>query len=415
MVFSRKKVPAGEQKEAIVVSQAKHQMRQEIVLCEPECPGFVHVPFNTSLLHTVLLAYPDDRILFLGEQEHIQWVRNTLAHIAPAETDRVTWETIPIPPHGLTKLQRMPHEFGWTRRVLKRGAEPAVRATILCSLSGTGLWALKASLYGRKNCIRVCGVIHGMLARLTEPVRSWNLLLDTRRAFALPHPRQLTYLVLGQSIHDHLKRVRPRWAGRFQAMDHPYFWQMDHASPGVPAEHAPVWFGHFGVVSPERLAALSGLCSEVHAAAPSAQFILVGFVLDSKNQGAVSPVIQGVGRTPLSREEFTCRAADITYAVWVSDPNHYGLTASGTFLDTLSYVKPGIFLKNPYVEHYFSLLGDIGYLCDTYEDMRNLMVSLAQNFPKERYRQQCENILRGRHIFEPETLAARMREIVDAL
>jgi hypothetical protein len=76
-------------------------------------------------------------------------------------------------------------------------------------------------------------------------------------------------------------------------------------------------------------------------------------------------------------------------------------------------VKPGIYLRTPYVEHYFNRLGDIGYLCDSYEEMRDLVLSLAHEFPAERYQQQCANILAGRRLFEPATLAPKLRNILN--
>ena len=56
------------------------------------------------------------------------------------------------------------------------------------------------------------------------------------------------------------------------------------------------------------------------------------------------------------------------------------LVASATFLDALSYVKPGIYLRNPYVEYYFEQMGDIGYLCDSYEEMREVVLAIL-SFP----------------------------------
>ena len=88
-----------------------------------------------------------------------------------------------------------------------------------------------------------------------------------------------------------------------------------------------------------------------------------------------------------------------------------GLVASASFLDSISFIKPGIFLKNPYIDFYFERIGDIGYLCDTPDEMRALILSLVREFPAERYRQQQVNILHGRQIFEPPRVADQFRKI----
>jgi hypothetical protein len=86
--------------------------------------------------------------------------------------------------------------------------------------------------------------------------------------------------------------------------------------------------------------------------------------------------------------------------------------ASASFLDALCYVKPGIYLRNPFIEHYFDQMGDIGYLCRSYGEIRDTLRSIVGRFPEERYQQQCQNILRGRRLFQPEMLAPRLRAIV---
>lgn len=47
--------------------QQAQQAQHPIILCEPQCWGFEHSPFNASLLCTVLIAYPRSRVIFLAE------------------------------------------------------------------------------------------------------------------------------------------------------------------------------------------------------------------------------------------------------------------------------------------------------------------------------------------------------------
>jgi hypothetical protein len=54
-------------------------------------------------------------------------------------------------------------------------------------------------------------------------------------------------------------------------------------------------------------------------------------------------------------------------------------------------------------------MGDIGYLCGDLTEMKEVMIAVAQNFPVERYRRQCSNILVGRKIFDPESVARELR------
>ena len=116
---------------------------------------------------------------------------------------------------------------------------------------------------------------------------------------------------------------------------------------------------------------------------------------------------------PLTQTEYARRAQGVTYAVSLTDPDVYRVGASTSFLDAISSVKPGIYLRNPYLEECFSKMGDIGYLCDSYEDVRDCIRSVMREFPLSRYAQQRRTILLMRHMFEPAAVSPRLYMIVN--
>ena len=91
----------------------------------------------------------------------------------------------------------------------------------------------------------------------------------------------------------------------------------------------------------------------------------------------------------------------------------YRVGASTSFLDAISSVKPGIYLRNPYLEECFAKMGDIGYLCDTIDDVRACMRSVLNEFPTSRYVRQCRTIFTTRHIFDPAAIRTRFHTIVE--
>jgi hypothetical protein len=140
-------------------------------------------------------------------------------------------------------------------------------------------------------------------------------------------------------------------------------------------------------------------------------FLLVG-PAGERERAQYGDVVRGMDSSRLSLAEYDQRADAIDYAVWTANPNSYRLAASASFLDALSYIKPGLYLRSDFVEYYFNQLGDIGYLCSTHEEMEATARSIVSSFPDERYRQQCANILRGRSVFEPARVAMQLRHIV---
>ncbi|WP_286242570.1 hypothetical protein [Methanobacterium ferruginis] len=55
-----------------------------------------------------------------------------------------------------------------------------------------------------------------------------------------------------------------------------------------------------------------------------------------------------------------------------------------------------ISIKNPYVEYYFKEMGDIGYLCEDYNEMKEIILRILENHSNIEYQRKQKNILSGR-------------------
>ena len=58
-------------------------------------------------------------------------------------------------------------------------------------------------------------------------------------------------------------------------------------------------------------------------------------------------------------------------------------------------------------------MGNIGYMCEDYAELCDVIVDLARNPPTGLYQNQQQNILRGRSAFEPRFVAPKFREIIE--
>lgn len=392
-------------------------MKTKLVVCEPQCFGLEHAHFNASLLETVLLANPKSEVLFLGERQHISCVAEVLAKYDPAAARRVVWEEISISPRGLLGWARFRRELGWVRATLDRAATGGESLVVLCSVNGPGLVALKLTLHSRRDGTPVLAVVHSVLQTIFERLspRPSTWILNMRHAMALPHPRRLRYIALGASLYRNLRTDLPRLAEQFASLELPCL--MDPLPEQQDCElRIQVRFGFLGVSnSVKRFEMFAQLAADTLARVPSsnAEFTLVGY-LGQGEDPASFPAVSGISSASLTAAEYNERAMQLTYVVSTSDPRHYRFLASATFLDALAFGKPGIFLRNPYIEHYFALMGDIGYLCDSYEEMLETIVEIVREFPTQRYREQCRNIRRHRAHFTPRRLARQFREIASA-
>lgn len=394
---------------------------EEIILCEPQCWGFEHVPFNAALLKTAVLAFPEAHITFVGEKKHIESVRSLLSRYAPCPASSIAWQPVSIPPRQAGGWWRLNQELLWARSVLRLATERKALVLIVTSIANTGLLTLKRLLRRRSRLVPALVIPHSILSSLEGPQfrRPWNWLISMQQVLRWRHPSGLRYISLGASIHQCIKQGYPRLARHFRPLDHPYLWAKNSEAL-VPWSESPkvLRFGYFGAgYRSKGFETFRRLACRSREGHPQAEFVLVGFVpkMEKRYSASDETCIQGLSHEPLTQEEYGSRATSLTYAAMPLDPKSYRLSASASFLDALSFVKPGIYIRNPYVEYYFERMGDIGYLCDSYEEMRDILFSILAEFPGPRYRRQQENILKGRRIFEPETLAPKLREIIEDL
>lgn len=391
-------------------------MKPSIVLYEPQCTGYSHANFNAALLQTTLLAYPETQLAFWGEREHLNWVRAAFEQHIGSAPSRVEWVNTHIPPKEVLGLGKVAQHRRAYEELLQAVAAPEVELLVLCSLSSVGLHVIKRLLHKQPLCKPIVGVLHGALSALagTRSKNPANWWFTPRRALGLPHPPGLRYIALGPSIFRSLERLLPDQSTQFSTLDIPTLWS---ALPNERTDETPVRFGYFGVgrIGLKGFELFCRLAMDLGDAVKRGrcEFVLVGFLLgDASHNIPGIGNVTGLSRSPLPPEEYTRRAASTTYAVWAGQSEQYALRASASFVDTLCMGRPGIYLRAPYVESYYEQMGDIGFLCDDYEQMRQAAVAIAEQFSEDRYQQQCSNVLEGSRVFQPQVLAPRLRAVV---
>lgn len=156
------------------------------------------------------------------------------------------------------------------------------------------------------------------------------------------------------------------------------------------------------------------LAAEVHEEKHNGKsvFILIGPITDVEiKKMKTFDVMIPSPDNPLDRDEFEQYAARIDYAVFCYPCPSYRLAASGALFDAFSFAKPIIAIRNPFFEYYFEEMGDIGYLYDSYEEMKESIINIVDNFPADRYEQQRSNIIKNREKYSVQRLGMQFKEL----
>ena len=374
-----------------------------------------HVTFNAALLSAVLCAYPDAQVEFAGERSHVAGVRDVVTRFGPPHGKRVSWTTLDIPKRDRTGWLRLMQELGQVSGVLSRARASDAGLVVFASVTNTGVVALKARTARWPVTVPVVCVMHGMINRIVGrwPIKPWNWPLNLRAVLRLPQPKALWYLLLGPSLVRVLERLQPRLAAHFVSVDIPNLaYDQDVGAAPAPTAPVPIRFGHLGVGNITKgFGSFARLAATIAPTHPNAEFTLVGHLGAFRDDTDFSSVV-GVSSSMLPVDEYKRRAASLTYVVSLANPVDYRLAASSSFIEALFYGKPGVYLRNEYIDYAFAAMGDIGYVCDSYEEVVDTVRALAESFPVERYRQQVATIRAGREMFQPESVGRQLRELV---
>jgi glycosyltransferase involved in cell wall biosynthesis len=116
--------------------------------------------------------------------------------------------------------------------------------------------------------------------------------------------------------------------------------------------------------------------------------------------------------TPLARSEFIERLAGLHYVMFpFREGGYYTLSASGTLVDAITWLKPVIATPIPMVRRLFDEFGDIGFLFRDDEELRSVFDRIM-SIDETRYRDQVAALERARETRTPQALAARYVEII---
>ncbi|GFE62578.1 glycosyltransferase family 1 protein [Geobacter sp. AOG2] len=381
-----------------------------IIACEPVCHGFEHALVNAAMLSVFAEAFPDQEILFLADQGHIGCVASdpiigTRAGIA--------FESLSLPARKSSGPERFKHEFSVVATLFETAEQRGASLVLFTCISDETLRAIKL-LIPRFPRIRCAAVLHGVLASILKrpSLFPWKNRNTFRTWFLQQNSPQLTYILMGDSIERELVARFPTMAPHVASIDLPYRFVQPYGHE--PFANRTVTFGSLGVIRKAKGSdAFLRLANEVAASSRSwkSRFICVGPVIDKKLRKLLGTAVTVPSPdAPLSADDFAFHARQIDYAVFLHGADAYTLTASGALFDAFSYLKPLIALRNPFFVSYFEKMGNIGYLCDSYEDIKRVVRGILDNPPVNEYMLQRQALLKGREQLEISVLAATLRD-----
>jgi hypothetical protein len=389
-----------------------------ILIFEMTWSGPTHAPGNSATIQTIAQAYPRETVRVLADALHIAALRSDAALTAHAN---VTFQPIAVYPHLFGKTHivswgRFRQEFATLRRGLATVPRNERCLVVLISATPTAILAARwlAKVGPRPGGGRI-GVQIGLHGNLND-IDGWrprNPLMrafDLRSALAARYPSMFSFLVLEEGIKLALSEIIPAIADRVQVLPLP----INIAElPGQHQVHLqpPVRIGLVGQATRAK-----GIEPFLHIArdfkarhGSHVEFVLVGRAVAGSDLSAFGILEDPVTTDPLPRDEYLSRLAKLHYVFLPLQGQYYRLSASGALLDAITWLKPVIAMRLPIVEALFRRFGDIGYLCDDAQAMRDSLETAVTTLDAARYQRQVEAMRTVRDSRSPAALAGDYR------
>lgn len=384
-----------------------------VIVIEPLCVGNEHAQFNSAMLSIAGLIARDGLVTLWAQDEHLEAVKRQRSIL---EDDCIVdFKSIEVPPrHSQSISQRLPVDIKILTSILAAHASEHVELVVITCVTESMLLAAKIKLTLSRLSAPVIVIFHSILpSLLTSRKRRYLLTIGT--------PSQMKLVVLGEHISKNLKQSFPSLGGKLFPIEHPYHFR----APDVSHKNKlATKFGFIGLGNntkgfPLFLQLVQSIGLRCHDRG-TYRFEFIGRVAPDCNE-----IFQEFLDTPsadllvtssnkmLPRDEFESAVAEIDYLIMPYDDEFYKFVYSGSSLDAVSFLKPIIALRGSFFESMFSGAGDIGYLCDSLEDMVNVVHNLIQTPDPGRWKLQQGNLLSARQRYSPATIAGALKRIIN--
>lgn len=369
-----------------------------ILICEPECHGFAHEEVNSAFVAAMKIAFPDEKMIFLGNASHIDHIKENLKKNQIGLQSVRFWKIkIPNPSqsHYLTFFQY----YKMTKKIIKFALTYQCKNIIFLSIRSAHLYAVKL-LQKKYREITFTLVIHGILEEVKNMTffRGKNIMyFPFWFTFSLLWKKNegIHYIVLSEFIRKKIVHKYTELKDKFYSIEHPFIFHK--SQPHKVIINDKITFATLGGMSRKKGSHLfHQLVYELENKSTELnyQFLIIG-IIDITDFPKERVYISS-SHERLTRGDMDNLAQQVDYFLFFCQENTYEFMVSGAFFDALSYAKPIIALKNDMFKFYFSLLGDIGYLCDSYELMKEKIENILNEFPSADYEKQRKNIIENR-------------------
>lgn len=326
-------------------------------------------------------AYPGVPLIFIAEEGHSGHVKAKLADAA-VQTEFRTAEIIKSTAGGLKKIlqwvDKLRKDYRFMNAVVKEGRDRNA-VIYFCSVPPISLRFL--TMASRKYPeVKIINTLHGELELVFEHHGKKEEMIGNmyRSLFAKTQPN-LYHLLLNKIAKQPVLDLGLLKEESILDITHPYFYQSWEKKESVSRDTLKL--GHVGSLGIRKngqllfdLAARFKTLIADQKVSFSAVGAIEPNIVAYKNESVQCFTDKHEGY--LDRRIFEQKIQELDYALFFYGPGQFIFRASGAIFDVIEHCKPVIVLRHPYFEYLFREAGNIGFMCDSLDEMEALILRL---------------------------------------
>ena len=382
---------------------------REIALFDFISHETMHLPFNEEYLRVLRAAFPEDRIVFRARAGHVVNLKPRVADLGGIDFEACEHFT---PPFGLSGHNPVGGYLA-ARACRKRMADAvrgkSLRLAALLGIDGN-LYAAIGRRWPKVSSAPLHMILHGQLGdamiwRSRNPlVRAADLVSQIQR----PLPPSVSLLALELGVKETIAALAPDNRSVI-TLEHPIL--VSEWSEETPPSGDTLKIAFLGNARRSKgFEVFANLARSSQR--QDLQFESIGIAAPDTDHLDVSMLARKPSRTSMSRQDYLDAVHAIDLVCLPLHSRAYDFTASGTFADAVSALKPLIALRNRTFDAVVAKYGPIGWLVESEAELFYLMGTLDRNAFLAARPEWVANLRAIREARRPEILAAGYAALV---
>jgi hypothetical protein len=363
-----------------------------MILVEPQCHKAEHSMVNALFINGLLKHSLGVNFIFFAEENHIELVSDNLHSI-----NQITFKSINIPKRGYSNARRLIKELKLVIKIFFYAKKIKCYKIVFLSCTSAGIFSIKfLSIFFKK--INIFIVLHSVIETIDKKIKKpiWDYPFNLIYILSIFNKKNIKFILFNKYSFLRFEKDYKNLSSSFFSIEFPFEYIIKPTiNSKLTNNEDKIIFASIGDFNVRKNSLLFfDLANQNSQNNSNFAFWFIGridiFNIDVKNVHIVS------SDHILDDKNYNNYIEMIDYAVFLFNYEFYRYTVSGTLYDAIFHLKPILAIRTPFFEDFFLKYGNIGYLCDTYNDMLILLNTFKLKKNSEVYLEQQINLKKAR-------------------